>query len=282
MEQQLFAWNNGIPLTSEVAARAELRVVMGVDALSVLITDEEGRVLKVKSVGFDHSGNHFNLVANEVRQLLERWCANELIHSFRQRHLALFHPAVTLVPRRLFQADTLEIYFRLLLPDGPYDYGFDALPELDCYLVYAVEPVALQLFRQFFPGQPVQHVATALLRSWRPATVRMEHSVWVNVRSKHLQVMVFDRQNLQFYNSFSYENTADATYFCMLAFEQFKMDPAQVPLHLAGLVDENDDLYRNLYQYVQDVRLTTLPPGFFLGAGATFPVHKAADVFSLI
>jgi hypothetical protein len=282
MEQQIFAWNNGIPLTPQVATRAELRVVLGVDALSVLITDDEGRVLQVESFGFDPSGNHFNVVENDMRRLLTRLCANELNHHFRQRHLALFHPAVTLVPRRLFQPDALEIYFRLLLPEGPYDYGFDALPELDCYLVYAVEPVALQLFRQFFPGHPVQHVATALLRSWRPATVRMEHSVWVNVRCKHIQVMVFDRQNLQFYNSFNYENAADATYFSMLAFEQFKLDPAVVPLHLAGLVDEQDDLYRQLYQYVQDVRLTTLPPGFFLGAGTTFPGHKAADVFSLI
>ena len=282
MEQQIFAWNNAIPLTAEAAARGELRVVMGVDALSVLITDDEGRVLEVESFGFDSSGNNFNLVENDLRQLLNRLCANELNHTFRQCHLAFFHPAVTLVPRRLFQPDALELYFRLLLPEGRYNYGFDALPELDCYLVYAVEPAALQLFRHFFPGHPIQHLATALMRSWRPATVRMEHSVWVNVRRRHIQVMVFDRQNLQFYNSFSYENAADAAYFSLLAFEQFKLDPGQVPLHLAGLVDEHDDLYHHLYQYVQDVRLTTLPPGFFLGAGATFPVHKAADVFSLI
>ncbi|MCC6410901.1 MAG: DUF3822 family protein [Saprospiraceae bacterium] len=282
MEQQLFTWNNAVPLTPDVAARAELRVVMGIDALSVLVTDDEGRVLQVESVGFEPSGNNFNLVESDLRQVFQRLGTNGLNHSFRQRHLALFHPAVTLVPRRLFQPDALEVYFRLLLPEGHYNYGFDALPELDCYLVYAVEPAALQIYRQFFPGHPVQHLATALLRSWRPATVRMEHSVWVNVRRHHIQVMVFDRQNLQFYNSFSCENAADAAYFTLLAFEQFKLDPAQVPLHLAGLVDEHDELYQKLYQFVQDVRFTTLPPGFFLGAGATFPGHKAADVFSLI
>jgi len=52
MEQQIFAWNNALPVTAETAARSELRVVLGVDALSVLITDDEGRVSNLVSVGF--------------------------------------------------------------------------------------------------------------------------------------------------------------------------------------------------------------------------------------
>jgi hypothetical protein len=281
MHHYQYALNHDATLNAAAAARAEWRMVLGVDGVSMLVTDDEGRVLRLEGHGFENAGSDFLRVLEAGKAALDAWNASVNGLSFRQRHLALFHPAVTLVPRRLFQAEALPVYFRLLLPEGNYHYAFDALPELDCYLVYAVEPQVLELTRTFFPGLPVQHLATALLRSWRPATARLEHSVWVNVRPKHLQVMVFDRQNLQFYNTFACDNPADAAYFSLVAYEQFRLDPAQVPLHFAGWVNPDDALCSAVSRYVHDVRFATLPPGFLWPASAGFPPHVASDVFSL-
>jgi hypothetical protein len=176
---------------------------------------------------------------------------------------AFFNLNSTLVPRRLFNAADLPAYLRLLLRPADYAFRSIALPDLDCFLVYALEPDMLQMCGQYFPEARVTHLAAGLLRSWQSMASSHDYEVFLNLRHQVAQIAVFDRRNLLFYNAFTCAKPGDLLYFTLLAYDQFKLDTATVPLVIAGQMTPDSEHYRLLLRYINHIRLaipTAMPP----------------------
>ena len=267
-------------LNPDTAPHYSMNMVLGTDSISLLVAHPGGEVAALQTWLFSPADQPFDAVEWEIRRLLrDEW----LFHlPYAHIHCALFHPNATLVPRRLFQHNALSDYFNLLLPPSDYTYGYDELPEFDAYLVYATAPGHAKLCPEFFPRARTRHLAVPLLRHLRTVEGELEHRVFVNFRHQVAQIAVFERQNLLFYNACTFSASSDLLYFVLLAFEQFRLNPQETPLFIAGNLLLDSDVYRMLYRFVRDIRFVPASPHFHLPPDAqVLPGHCHLDLYAL-
>lgn len=193
---------------------------------------------------------------------------------FGERKLAFAHTALTLVPKRLYRPEAHAQYFRLLISEGDYTYDARLLPEQDAYLIWAGEPQLERIARLYFEDTPATHVAVPALRAIPSTMGGRSHTVAAHFRSRQVSVAVFERKNLLYYNSFIFGDPADALYFVLLAYDQFKLDTGAQPLSLSGGVTADSAIWRLLARYIRQIRFVSLPEGYNLpDALRSWPPH---------
>lgn len=262
--------------SAAASAHCSLDVIIGIEGLSLMVTGKNGAIEVLKHKDFPNPGRDFNDAEISVRTAFG---AEPLLsYDFAGVRCAFFNLNATLVPRRLFATESLASYFKLLL-QSPEDFEFyyDHLPELDCYLAYAVEPMMARWCGQYFPHAKWSHLATPVLKNWQRAASPTDYDVFLNVRRQAAQIAVFDRQNLLLYNAFQFSKASDLLYFTLLAYDQFRLDPGDIRLSVTGSLTEDSEGFRLLYRYVRTIRFET--PGLALpkGAGA-LPEHFWYDL----
>lgn len=267
-------------LSAESATLCDLNVVVGTGGISMLISGKSGKTFALKALDFGAPGRDFSDSESRIRMAFG--AETLFLFPFSSVHCALFNGNATLVPRRLFDTDNLASYFKILLPAAEYEYGYDILPEFECFLVYAAEPAIIQMCRQYFPQGKISHLATPLLKSMRNLAPANNYGVFVNLRNQTAQIAVFDRRNLLFYNAFQYVKASDLLYFVLLVYDQFRLDANEIPLHASGSLTEDSENFRLLYRYVNNIRFATLPENILLPPDAgNLPDHFWFDLCSL-
>ncbi|MCS6928469.1 MAG: DUF3822 family protein [Saprospiraceae bacterium] len=240
-------------LTAEIAPSCTLWVVVGSESALYTAVNGQGEILatvhrdylEVVDAPFWRIGPH-------AQRMLESSLVWHL--PFGQRQGFLFHPNVTLVPRRLFRHGDLSGYFRLLLEPDNYIYTSEELPFWDAYLVAATDGAHARFFQNLFPGARIRHSAAALLIGARTLATHQEHTLLANIRNRLVQIVVLERDSPLFYNTFPFSNASDLLYYVLLAYHQFRLNPQEVTLWLSGSIMPGSELHRKLYAYIRDIR----------------------------
>ncbi len=264
--------------SADTSAHCSLNLIVGTEGFSLLAMGKNEAIQALKSWDFPHPGRDFEEVESAIRTVFG--AEKIFAYPFSEIHCAFFNLNATLVPRRLFDPENLPSYFKLLLRPAKYEYRYDELPEFDCLLVYAAEPTVLNMCGQYFPQGKMSHLATSLLKNWQRAASPNDYEVFANIRNHAAQIAVFDRRNLLFYNAFRFEKASDLLYFTLLAYDQFRLNPAEIPLTVSGNLLEDSDIYRTLYRYVRTIRFALLPGVLPEGVDGS-SAHFWFDLFSI-
>jgi hypothetical protein len=262
------------------AARCALYLFVDTGGTSVLASGPDQAVHRLAIQRYAHAGQFAQDAAADLRKV---WDAESALNFTFSQVTGVFNNGfATLVPRRMFDPANLPSYLRLLLrPEiGPLEYRFEPIPELDCLLVYAVSPDLLKTFTLKFPQGRITHQAVPLIKYWHRMSPAQDHGVFANIRWNRLQIAVFDHRNLLFYNTFPIEHPDDLLYYTLLAYEQFRIDPHSLPIHLSGDIDPAADACLNLRRCFKHIRFVSLPETVHLPAPfQTVPRHKLLDLF---
>ena len=267
-------------LTVEKARQCALQLVLAPDSVSMMASDSAGEILALQSWQAAKSERSFDAVEWDIRRMLKE----EPVMGLPFGHIfpVVFHRNTTLVPRRLFQHSAIAAYFKLLLAPAEYQYTYDELPEFDAYLISATQAKQAKLFAEFFPQQRIRHQAVPLLRFFRELAQQNDHSIFVHFRHQVAQIAVFERQNLLFYNSFTFIAAADLLYYVLLAYDQFRLNPRDIPLDVAGSLLEDSEVYRMLYRFVREIRFVAPSKKFHLPRQEqALPDHCHVELFCL-
>ena len=279
MEQRIFDFTDA-QLTAETARDGVLNLVVGSDGISLLATNAFGRPLALQAQHFTPAGRSFVQTEADIRRVFGEEAL--LTHLYSRVRCAFSNLNATLVPRRMFQPDDLSPYFSMLLHSGDYAYGYTALPDFDCNVVYAMEPAVQRLLGQYFPDAQLTHLAATLLPAYRANSARSGHEVFLHLRQSSLYLTVFDRQNLLYFNAFQFKQANDVLYYTLLAYEQFRLSPLDTPLMVTGHLLEDADVYRLLQRYCRLLRFGTLRTSFQLPVSAGhLPAHYFYDLYTL-
>ncbi|MDO8367360.1 MAG: DUF3822 family protein [Saprospiraceae bacterium] len=267
-------------MTPQLATSSAMRMVVGLHGVSLVAKNDSG-MLALKSWQLLGTEQGFQSIESALRQVFGSERLLEL--SFNSKLCALSSAASTLVPRRLFDPHNLEQYFKLLLRAGEErTYGYEKLEAFDCYLVWAAETSLTRLCGQYFPSENIHHLAASLLRAYHAMAPIDGYAVYANLRGQQVQVFVFERRNLVFFNTFNFAKPADLLYYILLAYKQFDLDPLVIPLTLSGTLEEDSDIFRLLLRYVRPMRFPPLPTGFQVPDGAkSIPAHYWFDLASV-
>ncbi len=264
-------------MNPQMAAACALRMVVGYEGVSLLVKNGD-QTMALKSWHIAGTEPDFQAVESELRMIFGSERLLDL--PFGSKICAMASPATTLVPRRLFNPDHLEQYFKLLLrTGGERSYGFELLESIDCYLVWAAESGLFHLCKQYFPSEKIGHIAAPLLTAFRSLAPEQGYAVFANLRGHKVQIAVFERQNLAFYNAFDFTKPSDLLYYVLLAYKQFELNPLEIPLSLSGTLLEDSEIFKLLMRYVRPMRFPPLPLGLQLPAQAkSLPAHFWFDL----
>jgi Protein of unknown function (DUF3822) len=260
MERLVTNFLNATRLGPDSAAECRFRAVIGIDGVSFLVVHTRtNQVYALKSWYF---------APEEADLALRRILSSELVvdYPFESQQIQVFNQQVTIVPKRMFSPEHLPAYFHLLIESQAAAYGYDDLPDQSVKVVYALESTLARQIDLYFPKKQKTHQATGLLSIWEQLSAPQDANVWLNLRNQSIQIAVFERQHLLFFNTYSFEKPNDVLYFVLLAYEQNRLKPDAVPLGLSGTVVEDSDLYRTLHRFIRTIHFAAWEVPFTLPA----------------
>ncbi|MFN0212761.1 MAG: DUF3822 family protein [Saprospiraceae bacterium] len=264
-------------MTPSVATSSALRMVVGLHGISLLVKNES-RILALKSWQITGNEPSFQALEPEMRRVFGSERLFDL--QFETKSCALSLSNSTLVPSRLFDPENLGQYFQLLLRvDAEQSYGFEKLDKIDCYLVWVADKGLTNLCGQYFSTQNIRHTAAPLILEYQNLAPAEGYAVFANLCNQKVQIAVFERQNLVFFNAFNFGKPSDLLYYVLLAYKQFDLNPLDIPLTLSGTLLEDSEIFRLLLRYIRPMRFPPLPAGFQLPSEAkTLPAHYWFDL----
>lgn len=270
-------------LSPDTAARCVLCATLGPDELGYAVRlEDSAEVWAHRSWQFAAAEEgEASDIGMQIRQALNT--ENTLRLPFERANLALFNTHATLVPRRFFDPGQLPDYFKLLLRPGHFSYAYEELSGGESFLVHALEPSVLSLCEHFFPSARPTHLAARMLAAWQ-YQARSDHAdVFAHFRPRHVMVAGFDRGQLLFYNAFPFTAASDVLYFLLLAYEQMRLKPANVPLTMSGHLLRDSEIYKMLQRGFGDLRFNAplVPPHFSQNGHEMPPPHFLFDLLSV-
>jgi hypothetical protein len=261
----------------------QLSILVGMDSLVYFVFDAgNDNALLLKSFSFPAPTGEKPDLKKELKDVFAK---DELLgYLFRRVKIILPTPVSALVPERLYNEMEKSTYLQELTEatlENPVQT--DEVPELATRVVYAHDPKLVNAIKKQFPTGKFYSPVTPFLLGCRKLMHEVKDPVvFANFLRETIQLCVFERQNLVFYNSFSYTTSGDVLYYILLVYNQFNLDPAVAPLKISGQILESADIYRTLYRYVTHLHFQEFPP--FLKFGRKFadiPRHFFFDLYSL-
>lgn len=242
-------------LRTDGSERLELSLLIGSGTFSFFVFDEKNRIRALKSWHLEVANG---IGFQERRLAMARIVAGQPILNgrFSRSTCAISNPWVSLVPDKIFEEKSLPAYLNLLMDASSEKFAFfsEKLPGMPIRLVWAAEKDLVFFCQNNFPAALLRHSASGIIESWKGLASPYTPEIYANVQGKTLQIAMFDRGDLQLFNTFSYSSSADFLYFVMLVYEQFRLDPEKTPLFLSGELLPDSEIWRMLYRFILDIR----------------------------
>ena len=162
----------------------------------------------------------------------------------------------TLIPASLFDPKEKEQYLRFnFRQEQDEDIFCDHLISLDAWQVFTVPALIGEATKEFFPGTRMIHFSSLLIESISinyKNRINSPH-IFLHVRKPMFDLMIFDGKQMNYFNTFPFQNPEDVTYYLIFVMEQLNYNPEKIPLVLLGNVDQGDELAELLLRYVRHI-----------------------------
>ena len=258
----------------------ELSLLIGSDSVYYMVNDAQLNVLALKSFHLDHKKDK-----TQLSIFKDAFFDDFLLKEpYRVTKIVVATPHFTLVPNKFYNDEQRQLYFENLTDIATTDvFEADSLKNIDFKNVYALDAAILKFVQSTFPLAKRFHVFSALIQGCQKiAETRQGHQVFANIRDGFIQILFFDGKDLVFANAYAFQAPQDLIYYLMMVYEQFKLNPENIPLSISGAMTEDSDIYKYIYRYIRQVQFIPAPPYFRLGHEFTgIPQHFYFDLFSI-
>lgn len=237
----------------------ELSILVGVDSLCYALLDSSRQLLGLRKYAYDETPASFRELTPPVVEIIR---TDALLQKpFSRVNLAFFHPYLALIPNRLYREEEKRTYLTKIVSLAPDDHiCVDELPFADAMAVYPAPQSLFRRLKMLFPQSDVRHLAVCLAKTLSPLSVSEQpRRIFVNLRDSRVQLLAFDEEDLHFFNTFSFVESSDLVYFCMLVYEQLGWKPEEVPLIITGMLVEDSVIYRTLGRHFPLLRFLRPP-----------------------
>jgi hypothetical protein len=179
-----------------------------------------------------------------------------LRNSYKLIKIAYEGKKCTLIPAQLFDSHEMENYLRFTFQQNEEEQALsDHLLPMDSYQVYAIPVQILNIINHHFPSIKIVHFSSVLIESiWINYKNRINaHRVFIHVREKLFDLMIFDGRQMTYFNTFTFQNPEDVVYYLVFVLEQLNFNPENIPLVLLGNVEKSTGLFELLFKYVRHI-----------------------------
>jgi hypothetical protein len=150
------------------------------------------------------------------------------------------------------------------------------------YNIYRVPREIHALLQRKFASGNYWHYYTLLLNDGQMKTSPNEQVIKMVMRADQFLVAVFNGDNIQLVQSYTYQTPDDVSYYLLAICNRFKISQEKVTLVVSGLLDEQSRLYQELLKYFLQVQWDRLPDTVKLDAVfEAFPDHYFSPLLKM-
>lgn len=255
-----------------------LSVLLGVDRLSYLISNQQNQVIALRAYQWEGEG----AVGMVQQVLLEDSILREKYKAVR---VGVFSSKFALVPEVLFDQEQQVTY---LAQTARLNQGDEVLSDrvlsLKARNIYAYELAPLQLMREQWGDLQVVHSSTGLIQNFvQNFDSSSSKNIFLNIYNQHVVITVVEQGQLLFHNIFSFKASPDCLYYILLVYKQLGLNPNKHPLYIVGELVEDSEIHKLLYKYIKTIHFVNLPNFYVFGSRLkeSFPQNFFFDLYSL-
>ena len=175
--------------------------------------------------------------------------------SFKEVRCSVENNLVTLVPRSLFEENSLEEYMQKDIALEANDFiTYDIVPSVDWVAVYVPFVNINNMLIDTFGSFKYYHAVSIWLKALTSHSKADGELVWSLYKENgHAHLALLRDKKLQFYNCFEATNPKDLAYYVLLSAKENKLSPNEVPLFLVGDIVADDASYKELYTFIRSL-----------------------------
>ncbi len=180
----------------------------------------------------------------------------------------------TIIPKPFFREDLSEAFTQMIFGN---EMGVQCQSELvaDKVFLFDIPQDWAQTMLHHFPAASFHHKYSRLFSNWSEGRDRApETFLHAMFYQQHFILVVVKQQNIHLLNSFSYSTPEDALYHLLNVCERLGIDKNVTPVFVSGLIDPESGLYKQLHQYISDLRTRDFPTAQLAAEGfREYPSH---------
>ena len=227
--------------------------------------------------GFDAGSNQLNWLTYKTYDVLDDSTIKAIVDEVSGAGtvvIATAFPEFVLTP---LGQDGESILQQLYNPSQSVVALFDNINEWQVKNHYLIPKAIHNAFNDKFSNVSYINFFTAVLKSYNGYT--SSDQIAIHFSPNQFSVLVKKSGQLQLAQVYSYQTPLDVVYYLLKIVEEFNLSKEVTALIISGLIEENSDLYKELYQYFLHIYFAKPPVGTV--DSNTFPPHFFTSIYNL-
>jgi hypothetical protein len=254
-------------------------------------TEAQANDILVMEVGADYAcyatGNTTAKTVNEIRyytfpkgvyqtfhNIYEQAKANN--GSFEKVVVCSAFPQAILVPDKLYSEDNHQNFLQPVYDIANDIILHDHVTIWRLHNVYAFPKNLHQITTGHFPQLEYIHAYSISLKN---DTIRADQQIAVHFTTTQFSVKVKKGQRLLLMQTFSFQTPLDVVYVLLKIGTEMELKQEETDIVLSGLIDEQSDLYKELYNYFLHLQFAGIAEDKLITSD--YPPHFFASIYNL-
>lgn len=231
-----------------------LSIQIGLSGLSFSVLDSSTNSLK-KLKHFNKERNLTPLeMLDHLKYVLE--VENLANNSYSQVTLIYRNELSTLVPKKHFIEEAIADYLKFNNKILASDYiAYDEFAEKFISVYVPFVNINNYIF-DTFGGFTYKHFSTLfidyILNHYKSSH---QNEICIHIDGNMFEMLVVQGNDIQHYNTFTFNTKEDFIYYILFTLEQLKLDPESIQLMFFGNITMESKLYKIAFKYVRNVEI---------------------------
>jgi hypothetical protein len=189
-------------------------------------------------------------LAEDIQQLL----AAENLPHYHSVVICYNFKESLIVPDEYYQAPLNVELLNSVYGDMPGNsYYSETVEGLNAVNIYRVPDVVKDALNNRFFAAATRHSNSLQIPLYK------NKSLYCIVYNSSIKVILFNQGSLQLVQLYDYTTPSDVAYHLLNTCTQHQLSPAETVLTLSGLIDQESNLYEELYRYFLYIEMDELP-----------------------
>lgn len=196
--------------------------------------------------------NSDTLLAEDIQKLL----ASENLPHYHSCNIAYNFRDSSIVPARFYSEDNKAGLLNLVYGDMPGSRSFsEPVKDMDAFNIYRVPAAVYEALGNRFFAAGIVHSNSLLI------PYQSQQQLYCIVYNSYIKTLLFIEGKLQLAQLFDYQTPSDVAYHLLNICTQHDLSPSEITLTLSGFIDQQSNLYEELYRYFLNIEMEAIPEG---------------------
>ena len=207
----------------------------------------------------------------------------KITKKYQSVSISIANTFFSIVPEVLFNKSMVKSYVEINCNiNNNFDYRYNLIPNSGMVICYAIPKELNSWLTKVFPKCKINHeLAISVEACVRDFKSLSENRLILNVHKSYFDFIYLKKGNVDFVNSFHFEEKEYFLYFLLLTCEQLEINPHEISTYILGEIKKGEELHQLLFQYVKNIEFGSRNKNIKIAHGlSSIPKHYFYNTFN--